>query len=569
MVQLSSIKIERFKRIKSIDIDLKDITVLIGGNNSGKSSFLQGAHFAITTVQSAVMAGQVNTLSVDQLIYKPANDPMLLNTDYPMTQSSGPRFTFSHRSEPGDDITKYDVYLYRGKNANISVSYQRGSSFYARASDRTQPLSIFVPGLAGIALREERRSEAILNTGIAQGDSNLYLRNVLLRIINNKDKLRRFHDTIQTIFPELLISTDFEESRHLYINIGCQIAGRWLPLELVGTGCLQAIQLVAYATMYDPALLLLDEPDAHLHPSNQRLLANTLVNITQRFGTKIVLSTHSRHMFDALKSLENIETIWLQHGMKKEFPDRSDLSLLLDLGALDSFEMLASGLSKVVVLTEDTKSYRLQTLLEANGFKKGEYVIQPFHGVDQLQASIPVADFFTKLGHDTHVLIHRDGDALQANEKEWLASRMKHQLPGRTTLFITGLTDIEHYFCQTAHIESVYGITATEAEFIVSAVMERFNTRLAIEFANKRRENKDKILRSMPGDPPSAISLTDDKISFEQARGKTLFGHLLTALHDAGHNSAKLTSTYSAALEVQELRDMSSTVWKSVIPLDS
>ena len=40
-------------------------------------------------------------------------------------------------------------------------------------SDRTRPISIFVPGLADVALREEKRTDAIITTGIAQGDSNL------------------------------------------------------------------------------------------------------------------------------------------------------------------------------------------------------------------------------------------------------------------------------------------------------------------------------------------------------------------------------------------------------------
>ena len=155
----------------------------------------------------------------------------------------------------------------RGKNLNIAITFDhRNSGFYDRASDRTRPLSIFVPGLAGVALSEERRTDAIVTAGIAQGDANLYLRNVLLRLTQTPEKLDRFHTIIGEIFPNLTISCDFDERRHTHIEVLVEIDGAEVPLELVGAGTLQAIQLVAYATMYDPALLLLDEPDAHLHP---------------------------------------------------------------------------------------------------------------------------------------------------------------------------------------------------------------------------------------------------------------------------------------------------------------
>jgi len=126
-------------------------------------------------------------------------------------------------------------------------------------------------------LSEERRTEAIVTAGIAQGDANLYLRNVLLRLTLDAKKLEKFHSIIGEVFPDLRIACDFDEHVHTHIDISVSIDGTTVPLELVGAGTLQAIQLVAYATMYDPALLLLDEPDAHLHPSNQRILAATLL----------------------------------------------------------------------------------------------------------------------------------------------------------------------------------------------------------------------------------------------------------------------------------------------------
>jgi predicted ATP-dependent endonuclease of OLD family len=52
MSSLQSVRIQRFKRINDALFDLDSINVLVGANNSGKSSIIQGLHFAIGVLQS-------------------------------------------------------------------------------------------------------------------------------------------------------------------------------------------------------------------------------------------------------------------------------------------------------------------------------------------------------------------------------------------------------------------------------------------------------------------------------------------------------------------------------------
>lgn len=250
----------------------------------------------------------------------------------------------------------------------------------------------------------------------------------------------------------LEISPDFNEHVHTHIEILVEIDGNKIPLELVGAGALQAIQLIAYATMYDPGLLLLDEPDAHLHPSNQRLLAATLLKIAEQGSAKIILATHSRHIFDALTRSSMTDVVWLKEGVKQERKESEDLSILLDLGALDSYELLTRDRCRVVVLTEDSKRDRLRTILEANGFVRDEYMLQSFDGGSNIAMSGTIADFFLKQGNNTHILIHRDGDCMRPDEVAWYLSREADKLPDRCELFVTPLTDVEHQFCKPDHL---------------------------------------------------------------------------------------------------------------------
>jgi ABC-type uncharacterized transport system ATPase subunit len=72
------------------------------------------------------------------------------------------------------------------------------------------------------------------------------------------------------------------------------------PFDAMGTGVLQIIQICAYVNLFNPQLLLLDEPDSHLHPSNQKLLAQTITRVAEK-GCNIIIATHSRHLVGALR----------------------------------------------------------------------------------------------------------------------------------------------------------------------------------------------------------------------------------------------------------------------------
>lgn len=556
-MKLNAVKVASFKRIKEIELPTPAITVLVGGNNSGKSSLLQGIHFAVTVLQSAQLSADggkpINTLGFDQFIYKPTGDLIRLNHEGPITSKSGPDFAFTYRTSAEIEAEEFSLSIRRGKNANLAISFDAKSSFFTRAASRTSPLSVFVPGLAGVPLREEQRTPSVVANGIAQGDSNIYLRNVLYRICKDAPRLTRFHEIVGSVFPGLTISSSFDPEAHLYIDISVAYDGRAVPLEMIGTGALQAIQLVAYVTAYDPALLLLDEPDAHLHPSNQRLLALTLQKIAERGETSVILATHSRHMFDALARDEATQIVWLKDGVKQADADRTNLSILLDLGALDSFELVHGDQQRLVVLTEDTKLARLRVLLEANGFTESNYFLQPLHGVNNVTAAVPVADYFTRQAANTFVLVHRDGDGMTSAEKEWWKNREQAKLPERTELFVTPFTDVEHSFCQPEHIAFVYSIGQEDAHQMVNRIIQSDSAVFAAEFAQKRSAVKDTALRRMEN-AASATDLLAGGVTFELVKGKRLLPLVLAELQQRGLNPMLLTQTSSPALVVPQLQ---------------
>ncbi|MDA8349699.1 MAG: AAA family ATPase, partial [Pseudomonadota bacterium] len=91
MSSLQNVRLQRFKRIRDAAFDLRRVNVLVGGNNAGKSSIIQGLHFGIGLLQSIALADKsLNATSADtlstslnpnQLIYSPSEDVYALGPD--------------------------------------------------------------------------------------------------------------------------------------------------------------------------------------------------------------------------------------------------------------------------------------------------------------------------------------------------------------------------------------------------------------------------------------------------------------------------------------------------------
>jgi len=554
-LKIERIQILRFKNISNITLALDNANLLIGGNNAGKSSVIQGIHFAISALRSARMHGKggnlpATTLGVNQFSFLPTNEVMKIRTGSPMTQDSGSQFSFFYRGHNGNE-DEFRLYLYRGKNANVSLSYNKYSEFFDQASDLTRPFSVFVPGLAGLPLVEERRASSIVQSGIAQGDANLFLRNVLLRLSRDPQKLTALHELMDDIFPGFQTRTTFDENVNQYINSEVRLGGFWSPLEMAGTGCLQALQVAAYVILYAPRLLLLDEPDAHLHPGNQKKLVDLFFSLSQTAGTQVILASHSRHVFDAVSTNALGAIHWLEEGRLVE-DERADVALLMDIGALDNFADLASEQVRTLVFAEDEKKTKLRTVLEANGWNLENVEFVSFNGVDNLEATKVVVEYFLGLGENRRAIVYRDGDCMTGPEKAWLQEKYQQTLPENAVMYISPLTDIEHFFCTPGHVAAVAQIDDEEAQDIVSEVVNNNQGLLGAKLGKKRVDLAFKALKSFAG-RANTENLVAHGVTFEMSLGKLLMPRIVQRLQDHGAAVADLVQP-SAALIREDLQ---------------
>ncbi|EOG7659791.1 AAA family ATPase [Vibrio cholerae] len=186
-MNITKIELEKFKRVNSAQIDLSDINVLIGSNNAGKSSVLQGIHFSTVAAVAAKRLGK-KTFTQDNLLYCPTRNFVTLrfNGEYQNQSNFSYLRVRAEIDKDGEGIPEEDVYqirVYRGRNeGNVGCDRTGNLTIGNKVTDHIPPFSVYVPGLAGIPQVEEYRSESVVRKGVASGDANLYLRNVIYLI---------------------------------------------------------------------------------------------------------------------------------------------------------------------------------------------------------------------------------------------------------------------------------------------------------------------------------------------------------------------------------------------------
>lgn len=544
IMHVDSIRIRKFKAIDDLTLSLKRINVIAGGNNAGKSCALQAVHVAVALAQTAKAEGAGN-FSPEKLRYAPTD--LFLDLKHKETLSEGGApVSIDFNATNGAVAQSFSVTLRRGRNSTISTVNPRDLAHGLGASlaSSERPFSVYVPGLAGIPSRETYQGRLVVDRGAVRGDANLYLRNVLYRLFKDPVKKAKFEERIERLFPGLQIVADgFDENKHEHISVEYIRNGVRRPLDMVGTGTLQAIQILGYASFYQPMLLLLDEPDAHLHPDNQIKLVEALDLLSKEENLQILLATHSRHLLQAVSSLSDVASFHLKAGaLVGTDPDLS--ALLVDLGAVDKYEALGLTGKDWLVLGEDKlaetdASHPLRLLMRTHGVSDASSLVMSFRGCTEVRSIVLLASFCAAHHPSVRILVHRDRDFMTDVEAEALVVQPLSVFTN-VSVFVTDGCDLESSFLDSAHIALICGIDAAAATSAVEAAAVANHNAVVSRF-NDKRQALHKQFKSPVLVSTDTLRSTSIPLPADQRVGKDMLHWVEDALRSAGHLGARET----------------------------
>lgn len=523
--QISAIRIKNFKKIFDTRIELGSITYLVGGNNSGKSSVLQAIHTAVSCAQVSQEFKQ-KVIAEASLRYSPIADFALLGHNSRYTNSkAGSRGNVEFEGSPSNSTepVKYSIEMYKGKNHN-NVGVERSGHFNGFGQiicDPKKLFSVYVPGLSGVPHREEMSGYAAVFRKAASGDANLVFRNII-RLLDERNKLGELERLVSEVLKsDIHFQVDFNSERDLYVEVKLAagenpVADDFRPVDLWGTGLLQITQIFAYVLLFKPALLLVDEPDSHIHPSRQKNLGLALERVSKEFHCKVIISTHSRHLVTSAS--ESVKVVWMKDGHIVPESERELVAILMDLGALDQLDPTA----KIIIYTEDKDTTILEKALDSLPSWKDSVKIVSYNGLNNSTIAAAFKSMADLMPLSPRVFVHRDRDFLTEEELEKWSQPFRER---GIKVFCPNLCDTESYCVTENHIASIAEKPLGDIKLLRDKViLENFKD-LREKFCEKRRFANRKYL---DGGAPRTDTLWPPEEVYPDDR--LLYGKLLKSM---------------------------------------
>ena len=313
---LTRLVIRNFKRFDDVEIDLGSPVVFIGPNNSGKTSAMQALALWDVGLKrwNEKRAGKSTpekrpgvTVNRRDLVAIPIPDANLLWRDLhvrDVQRVEGRQRTSNIRI----DLVVEGVTRGRRWTCGLEFDYANEESFYCRplrlSEDGTagrMPVPeeaghgriAFLPPMSGLAATETRLDQGAVNVRIGEGRTAEVLRNLCLRIREaDPSPWNALVDHIRSLF-----GVELDPPR--YVAERGEIAMTYreprvrLDLSSSGRGLQQTLLLLAYMHANPGAVLLLDEPDAHLEILRQRQIYRLLTSVARETGSQIIAASHS------------------------------------------------------------------------------------------------------------------------------------------------------------------------------------------------------------------------------------------------------------------------------------
>jgi energy-coupling factor transporter ATP-binding protein EcfA2 len=310
---LTKLTIRNFKLFGEVEIELGDRVVLIGPNNSGKTSALQALALWDIGVRRWIEkrgAGGVPekrpgvTINRRDLITVPVPAANLLWRDLhtqESTRGNGAQKVFI-------DVVVEGVSEGKPWTSGLEFYYANEESLYCRSlrvpgggrmevpPQAAQLRIAYLPPMSGLAANETRLDEGAINVRLGEGRTAEVLRNLCYRVRQSADgpsKWNTLTERMKSLFGIRLDPPEYIKERGEIVMSFRTRGNVRLDISSSGRGQQQTLLLLAHMTVNPGAVLLLDEPDAHLEILRQRQIYQLLTETATETNSQIVAASHS------------------------------------------------------------------------------------------------------------------------------------------------------------------------------------------------------------------------------------------------------------------------------------
>ena len=313
---LTKLTIRNFKLFDDVEIELGDRVVFIGPNNAGKTSALQALALWNIGVKRWIEkrgGGPAPekrpgvTINRRDLIAVPVPAAILLWRNLHVQEGARASGKSSNQ-KVRIEIQVEGVDEGKCWTCGLEFDYANEESFYCRPLKDAKGNRLEVPAhlsdvriaylqpMSGLAANEMRLDEGAINVRLGEGRTAETLRNLCWQALSAQDgdaKWKHIVDQMHALFGIRLDEPKYIKERGEIVMTYRTRGNAQLDISSSGRGQQQTLLLLAHMTVNPGAVLLLDEPDAHLEILRQRQIYKLLTETATRTGSQILAASHS------------------------------------------------------------------------------------------------------------------------------------------------------------------------------------------------------------------------------------------------------------------------------------
>lgn len=320
---ITQVRTRYFKRFDNQTFPLSDHVVLAGPNNSGKTTLLQAIVVWNLALQRwlAGRKGKGRTRTAVPITRKdftaiPLREMNLLWTDTStaLGKADAPQGKAGFPRLMEIELAASNRATGQAWNLTFEFRYQSTEQIYVKPADKhidSLPPGVsdfhivHVPPFSGIGVQETRYDQPYQDLLIGQGKPGDILRNLLLEVHENEDNWKTLVREIEDAFGYSLRPPTYEGFPFIvceYVHGKSKDKGKdgrtAFDISCAGSGFHQVLMLLAFFYARPASILLLDEPDAHLHAILQKQIYDMLRSIAAKRGCQLIIATHSEVLLD-------------------------------------------------------------------------------------------------------------------------------------------------------------------------------------------------------------------------------------------------------------------------------